>query len=98
MTPSDALGLKPVGLAVSGDGRCLLLADSATAAIRAYDTVSGNLANTIPLDFTPSRFELLSSAPTYLLNGDNNKEWLLILDARQLPGVSFVPASQEVAQ
>jgi hypothetical protein len=98
LAPSDAPALKPVGLAVSGDGRYLLLADSATPAVWVYDTVSGDLANTIPLDFTPSRFEPLSSAPTYLLNGDNSKEWLLVLDARQLPGVSFVPANQEVAQ
>ena len=94
----DAPGTTPVGLAVSGDGLSLLLADSSARAIQVYDTASGSLANTIPLDFTPSRFEALSSAPTYLLNGDNTSEWLLVLDARQLPGVSFVPANQEVAQ
>lgn len=88
----------PVGLAVSGDGRYLLLADSAAQAVRVYETSSGNLASTIPLDFTPSRFELLSPAPTFLLNGDRNSEWLLVLDARQTPGISFVPASQEVGQ
>ncbi len=98
LAPADAPGITPVGLAVSGDGRSLLLAVSSARAIQVYDSTSGSLANTIPLDFTPSRFEALSPAPTFLLNGDNTSEWLLVLDARQLPGVSFVPANQEVAQ
>jgi hypothetical protein len=94
LAQSDAPSVAPVGLAVSGDGRNLLLADSAAHTVRVYDTASGNLANTIPLDFTPSRFEALSPLPSYLLNGDNSHEWLLILDARQNPGVSFVPATR----
>jgi DNA-binding beta-propeller fold protein YncE len=98
LAQTDAPAVTPVGLAVSGDGRYLLLADSAAHAVRVYDTASGSLANTISLDFTPTRFEALSAAPTYLLNGDNSNEWLLVLDARQLPGVTFVPASVEVAQ
>ena len=87
----------PVGLAVSGDGRYLMLADSAAQAVRVYETASRSLANTIPLDFTPSRFEALSPG-TFLLNGDHSNEWLLVLDARQIPGVSFVPANREEAQ
>jgi hypothetical protein len=84
----------PVGLAVSGDGRYLMLADGTAQAVRVYDTASQSLSNTIPLDFTPSRFEALSPA-TFLLNGDNSNEWLLVLDGRQLPAISFVPAIQE---
>jgi DNA-binding beta-propeller fold protein YncE len=94
----DTPAVKPVGLAVSGDGRYLLLADSAAHTVRVYETASGALANTIPLDFAPSRFEALSSNSTFLLNGDNSNEWLLVLDAREVPGISFVPASQEVRQ
>jgi len=93
----DAPAVSPVGLAVSGDGRYLMLADSASQAVRVYETASRSLANTIPLDFTPSRFEALSSG-TFLLNGDNSNEWLLVLDARQLPSISFVPANREDAQ
>jgi hypothetical protein len=91
---ADAPAVTPVGLAVSGDGRYLMLADSTAQAVRVYDTASQSLTNTIPLDFTPSRFEALSPG-TFLLNGDNRNEWLLVLDGRQLPGISFVPAIQE---
>jgi hypothetical protein len=93
----DAPAVNPVGLAVSGDGRYLMLADSAAQAVRVYETASGSLTNTIPLDFTPSRFEALSPG-TFLLNGDNRNEWLLVLDGRQLPSISFVPANREEAQ
>ena len=85
----------PAGLALSGDGRYLLLADSAAQAVRIYDTGSAALTRTIPLDFAPTRFEALSSTPTILLNGDRAHEWLLMLDAGQLPHLVFVPASQE---
>lgn len=96
--PPGTAAVVPVGLAVSGDGHYLLLADSGAQAVQVYETSSGNLVNTIALDFTPSRFELLSPGPTFLLNGDHGNEWLLVLDARQTPGISFVPASQEVGQ
>jgi hypothetical protein len=91
----DGSVLSPVGLGVSAGGRYLLLADKATNSVLVYDTASQNLTNTIPLNFAPSRFEALSSGPTFLLNGDNSNEWLLVLDARQTPGVYFVPATQE---
>ncbi len=87
----------PAGLGVSNDGNYLMLADSAAQAVQVYSMADGSLANTIPLDFSPSRFETLNSG-TFLLNGDNSNEWLLVLDARQVPSISFVPANQEVAQ
>jgi DNA-binding beta-propeller fold protein YncE len=83
----------PVGLAVSGDGRYLLLADAASSTVCVYDTVSRDLVNTIPLDFTPSRLAALSAAPAFLLNGDRSNEWLMILDAATSPRVYFVPAA-----
>lgn len=95
LAQADSPAVSPVGLAVSGDGLYLLLADGAARAIRVYDIASRSLADTIALDFAPSRLEALSSAPTFLLNGDNSGEWLLVLDARRFPGVSFVPANRE---
>lgn len=95
LVQQDGPALQAAGLAVSGDGRYLLLADRTTQAVRVYEIASRTLANTLALDFIPSRFEALSAGPTFLLNGDNGNEWLLVLDARQIPGVSFVPASQE---
>lgn len=88
----------PVGMTVSGDGHYLLLADSAGKTVRVYDTTSATLVNSLTLNFMPSRFEALSATPTILLNGDNPAEWLLVLDARQSPSISFVPARQEVLQ
>jgi len=87
--------LNPAGLAVSGDGRYLSMADSATRSVFVYEIDSRSLANTIPLSFAPSRFEALSAGPVFLLNGDRGKEWLLVLDATQVPVVYFVPANVE---
>ena len=86
----------PAGLAVSANGQYLMLVDSGARAVRVYDTASAALANTIALDFTPTRFEPLSPAPRFLLNGDRGSEWLLVLETGQTPAVSFVPAIQEV--
>ena len=95
LSPPEGPALNPAGLAVSGDGRYLLLADRATPAVRVYETASRSLVNTIPLDFSPRGLEPLSPDPTFLLNGDSSQEWLLVLDARQSPGVYFVPANRE---
>jgi hypothetical protein len=94
LAQTDTPAVTPVGLAISGDGRYLMLADSAAQAVRVYETASQSLANTMALDFTPSRFEALSPS-TFLLNGDHGNEWFLVLDGRQIPGISFVPANQE---
>jgi hypothetical protein len=95
---TDAPALDPVGLAVSKGGRYLLLADRPSHSVRVYETASKSLIKTIPLDFAPSRFELLSSEPSFLLNEPGSKEWLLILNAGDSPSVSFVPAGQEEAR
>ena len=91
----DGSTFQPVGLAVSGGGRYLLLADGAGQAVRVYDTASHNLVNSISLAFAPTRLEALSSNPAFLLNGSNSQESLLILDASQVPSVYFVPAPHE---
>jgi hypothetical protein len=91
-------GIVPTGLAVSAGGRYLLLADSAARAVYVYDIPTSSLANTLNLDFTPSRFEPLSSGSTFLLNGGRSGEWLLVLDARQTPGITIVPAAGEELQ
>jgi hypothetical protein len=95
LVQTEGPALNPAGLAVSGDGRYLSLADSATRSVFVYEIDSRSLANTIPLSFAPSRFEALSAGPVFLLNGDRGKEWLLVLDATQVPVVYFVPANVE---
>ena len=98
LVQTDGSAADPAGLAVSGDGTSLVLADRNAHAVLVYDLTSRQLSNTIPLTFAPTRFEALSSSPTFLLNGDNSREWLLILDARTTPAVYFVPAGQEDRQ
>ncbi len=98
LAQTNGPALQPAGLAVSGDGRYLLTADATTQSVLVYEISSGNLANTIPLSFAPSRFEALSAGPVFLLNGNSRKEWLLVLDASQTPAVYFVPAGQEEAR
>ena len=90
---ADGPALHPAGMAVSGNGLYLVLADSASRSVLVYETNSRSLADTIPLNFAPSRFEALSAGPVLLLNGNDPKEWLSILDARQTPTVYIVPAS-----
>ena len=91
----DGASLNPVGLAVSGNGLYLSMVDSATQSVFVYETGSASLVNTIPLNLAPSRFEALSGGPLILLNGDDPKQWLLILDASQSPALYFVPAVGE---
>ena len=98
LTQADSPAGTPVGLTLSGDEQYLLLADGDAHAVRVFDTRTRRLVNTIPLDFAPSRLEPLSSAPTFLLNSEGNGQWLLVLDARRVPGVSFVPANREEAR
>jgi len=93
LVQSDGSALKPAGLAVSGDGSYLLLADSATQSVFVYEVSTRSVASTIPLSFAPSSFETLSAGPVVLLNGNDPTEWLLVLDASQVPKVYFVPAS-----
>lgn len=95
LTQPDSTLVNPAGLAVSGDGLYLSLADSTTRSVFVYEINSRSLTNTIPLSFAPSRFEALSAGPVFLLNGNDRKEWLLVLDTTQVPAVYFVPANQE---
>jgi hypothetical protein len=92
---ADGTAVNPAGLAISPDGRSLILADRSTQTLRIYDRESRTLSNTIALDFTPSRLQALSDGRTFLLNGGDGKEWLMVLDAGPTPAVYFVPASSE---
>ncbi len=91
---TDEQPLAPVGLAISTGSRFLLLADSKTQSVRVYDIASRSLANTISLDFQPTRFDALSADSSFLLNDDDAGQWLQVLDARTLPGVYFVPPAE----
>jgi hypothetical protein len=91
----DGAEFEPVGLAVSGDGKHLIVADKGTRTVRIYETAARTLADTIRLDLAPAHIQRLSTGATFLLNRVAAKEWLLVLDATATPQVYFVPAGEE---
>jgi hypothetical protein len=94
----EGAGFDPVGLAVSGTGNYLMLADKASGALRVFETASRTATDPVPLDFAPVHLERLSTGATFLLNRPGGKQWLLVLDAADAPRVYFVPAGVEDAQ
>jgi hypothetical protein len=87
--------IKPAAIAVSGDGRMLIVADRSRPAIRIYETVSRTLVSTIPLDFTPSRVDPLPDGRTFLLKGgDSGQQWPMVLYTGEVPAVYFIPAGE----
>jgi hypothetical protein len=95
---SDGARFHPVGLAVSGTGNYLMLADKGSQTLRVFETATRTAVDPIPLDFAPVHLERLSTGPTFLLNRPGGKQWLLVLDAADAPRVYFVPAGVEDAQ
>jgi len=90
--------LSPTGLGVSGGGRYLLVSDTSRQAVLVYEIASQSLSSIIPLAFPPSRLEALSSSPSFVLNGTDPRQSILILDATQNPSVYFVPAPGDPRQ
>jgi hypothetical protein len=94
----DGAVFDPTGLAVSGTGRYLLVADKGSRALRVFETATRTSLDPIPLDFSPVHLERLSTGPTFLLNRPGDKHWLLVVDATDAPRVYFVPAGVEDVQ
>jgi hypothetical protein len=92
----DGVEFKPVGLAISGGGRYVILTDRGSRTVRVYETATRTLAETIQLDLAPAHTDRLSTGATYLLNRPHGAEWLLVLDASDMPRVYFVPAGDDV--
>jgi hypothetical protein len=95
---ADDAAFDPVGLAVSGTGKYLMVADRGTQTVRVYETETRTLADTIGLDLAPTHMHRLSDGATFLLNRPRAGEWLLVLDATDKPRVYFVPGGEEAAQ
>jgi hypothetical protein len=94
----DGSDFHPVGLAVSGSGNYLMVADKASRTLRVFETATRTALDSIPLDFAPVHLERLAAGPTFLLNRPGGHQWLLVLDAADAPRVYFVPAGGENAQ
>jgi hypothetical protein len=89
---------EPVGLAISGTDKYLMVSDRATRTVRVYEIATRTLADTIPLDFAPTHMQRLSNGAMFLLNRARGNDWLLVLDATDKPRIYFVPAGEEQAQ
>jgi hypothetical protein len=89
---------QPVGLAVSGSGKYVVVADRGTQSLRVWETATRTPLDSIPLDFVPAVMERLAAGSTFLLNRPRATEWLLVLDATDIPRVYFVPAGEGSAQ
>jgi len=95
---AEGVEFEPVGLAVSGSGKYLMVADRGTRTLRVWETAARTAAGDIRLDFAPAAIERLSTGATFLLNRPRGTEWLLVLDATDMPRIYFVPGGEERAQ
>jgi DNA-binding beta-propeller fold protein YncE len=95
---TNGLALHPLGMALSAGDRYLLLAARDSQSVFIFDVGSQTLANTLSLAFAPTRFEPLSSDPSFVLNEGDRHEWLTILEGRETPRVYFVPAGEELTR
>ncbi len=82
------------GLAMSPDGRTVLVSDAATRSISLFDR-SGASRGRIELSFTPSRLESAGESPLFLLNHRDAKHPLEVLAFQPEPAAYFVPAPEE---
>lgn len=84
----------PVGLALSGDGTQLFLADGSGKVIRVFQARTGAVGAELPLQAAPLSFTPIS-ANLFLLDGRTQKEQpFLFLDTRADGRVFFVPAGR----
>jgi hypothetical protein len=95
---AGGVDFEPAGLAISGSGNYLMMADRGIQSLRVWETATRTPADSIRLDFAPRGIERLSAGAIFLLNRPNGTEWLLVLDAADMPRVYFVPAGEESAQ
>jgi len=86
---------EPVGLVVSAAGKHLMVIDRGTRTVRVFEIATKILIDTLQLDLAPGHVQRLSTNGSFLLNRIHGKDWLLVLDATDIPRVYFVPAGEE---
>jgi len=94
LVANQSLGVSdPVGLAVSADGKALIVAGAADRSLLLIDLSAPAPALSIELEFEPSRVEPLPGGPLFLLNSRGAPhEPLQVLEMAPTPAVYFVPA------
>ena len=89
---------QPVAVAVSCDGRTLIVASASGRKLALFDIETRALAGQLELDFEPSRLERLGDASLFLLNSRlAGSETLQVFAGGEKPAVYFVPAASVAA-
>jgi len=88
----------PVAVAVSRDGKTLLVASASGRQLALFDIGTRALAGQLDLDFEPSRLTRLGEDSLFLLNRrQSESEALQVFAAGPEPAVYFVPAASVAA-
>jgi hypothetical protein len=82
---------RPVGLAVTPDGRSLYIANASTRTLDVWSLEAQAIDKSLPLDAEPTRLSSFASSSMFVLNDVGNHP-LLLLEAGMIPAVYFVPA------
>ena len=85
---------RPVGLAVTPDGRSLYIANASTRTLDVWSLEAQAIDKSLPLDAEPTRLSSFLSSSMFVLNDVGNHP-LLLLEAGRIPAVYFVPAGGE---
>jgi len=83
------------GLAVSRDGRKLIVADRGERALAVYELATQALVAQLSLDFSPSGIEALGAGMLHLVKHGGPQPFYVFSESPQ-PGVYFIPASGPV--
>ncbi len=87
--------LDPVAMAISPDGRSLVVASAEGRRLTAFNLVSAEVSGETVADFEPSRLERFSKSLFLLNHGGDGKDPLQVLDGSLGLSIYFVPAAAE---
>ena len=89
---NESMGVQdPVGVALSADGKSLVVASAAGKSLSLFDLTAAATPRKLDLDFMPSRIDRFAGAALYVLN-DGGAEPFQLLDSGTAMNVYFVPA------
>lgn len=82
----------PVALALSQDGGSVMVASAAEKSLVVYDRTTAAITHQLPLEFEPTRLELIGGGALYVMNTRQPDKPLHLFAAGAQPAVYFVPA------
>lgn len=85
----------PVGVALSADGKRILVASSQAKTVRVFDAASRAAVRQVDLDVTPTRLAGFGGRDVWLLNAADGTDPLFVATGGDEPAAWFVPAGRE---